>query len=343
MSNIKFSVGPWNVSEGGDRFGPKVRESIPLVEKINRFKKIGIDAIQFHDDDVVPDINDKTDKQIEKEAKEVKKLLDDLDLKAEFVAPRLWEDIKTVDGGFTSNDPEDREYALIRSKRSIDIANILDCKLIGLWYAREGTVCAESKDPLDGFKRLVEGLNYILNYDAQVKIFVESKPNEPIDRSFLPTIAHAIAISEKTDDPERVGVNLETAHAILAGLDPAIEIAFAIYFNKLFSVHLNDQNGLRYDQDKSFGAENIRQAFNQVKVLIDNDYGSGGEFVGLDVQVMRTQKIEESYKAIENSIKVFSILEEKAKVFNEDLKNDLIEKRDYEALEMYVLELLMKG
>ena len=245
MSNIKFSVGPWNVSEGGDRFGPKVRESIPLVEKINRFKKIGIDAIQFHDDDVVPDINDKTDKQIEKEAKEVKKLLDDLDLKAEFVAPRLWEDIKTVDGGFTSNDPEDREYALIRSKRSIDIANILDCKLIGLWYAREGTVCAESKDPLDGFKRLVEGLNYILNYDAQVKIFVESKPNEPIDRSFLPTIAHAIAISEKTDDPERVGVNLETAHAILAGLDPAIEIAFAIYFNKLFSVHLNDQNGLR--------------------------------------------------------------------------------------------------
>jgi len=343
MSNIKFSVGPWNVSEGGDRFGPKVRESIPLVEKINRFKKIGIEAIQFHDDDVVPDINDKTDKQIEKEAKEVKKLLDDLDLKAEFVAPRLWEDIKTVDGGFTSNDPEDREYALIRSKRSIEIANILDCKLIGLWYAREGTVCAESKDPLDGFKRLVEGLNYILNYDAQVKIFVESKPNEPIDRSFLPTIAHAIAISEKTDDPERVGVNLETAHAILAGLDPAIEIAFAIYFNKLFSVHLNDQNGLRYDQDKSFGAENIRQAFNQVKVLIDNDYGSGGEFVGLDVQVMRTQKIEESYKAIENSIKVFSILEEKAKAFNEDLKNDLIEKRDYEALEMYVLELLMKG
>ena len=65
MNNIKFSVGPWNVSEGGDRFGPKVRESIPLVEKINRFKKIGIDAIQFHDDDVILDINDKTDKHID--------------------------------------------------------------------------------------------------------------------------------------------------------------------------------------------------------------------------------------------------------------------------------------
>ena len=53
MGKIKFSVGPWNVSEGGDRFGPPVRKTISLAEKIKKFKQIGIDAIQFHDDDVV--------------------------------------------------------------------------------------------------------------------------------------------------------------------------------------------------------------------------------------------------------------------------------------------------
>ena len=341
--SFKFSVGPWNVSEGADRFGPAVRDCIPLIEKISKFKELGIDAVQFHDDDVVCDINNKSHQQIEKEANIVKKQLDDLDLVAEFVAPRLWEDIRTVDGGFTSNNPEDRQYALNRARTAVDIARILDCKLIGLWYAREGTHCYESKNPIESFDRLVEGLNYILDYDKDVKIFIESKPNEPIDRSFLPTIGHALAIAEKTIDPTRVGANLETAHAILAGLDPATEIAFALYFKKLFAVHLNDQNSLRFDQDKAFGAENLRQAFNQIKILVENNYGAGGEFVGLDVQAMRTQKLEESYKAIRNSIKIFKILEEKVKKFDYDFQKKCIDNRDYEELELYVLELLTKS
>ncbi|MBN1298268.1 MAG: TIM barrel protein [Actinobacteria bacterium] len=341
--SFKFSAGPWNVSEGADRFGPTVRASIPLIEKMEKFKELGIDAIQFHDDDVVPDISNKSPEQIEKEAGTVKKQLDNLGLVAEFVAPRLWEDIRTVDGGFTSNDPQERKYALNRSKTAVDIAQILNCKLIGLWYAREGTHCYESKNPIESFDRLVEGLNYILEYDKSVKIFIESKPNEPVDRSFLPTIGHALAIAEKTIDSLRVGVNLETAHAVLAGLDPATEIAFALYFKKLFTVHLNDQNGLRYDQDKAFGAENLRQSFNQVKVLVENNYGSGGEFVGLDVQAMRTQKLEESYKAISNSIKIFNILEEKVRKFDYDFQKKCIDRRDYEELEFYVLELLLKS
>ena len=34
---------------------------------------------------------------------------------------------------------------------------------------------------------------------------------------------------------------------------------------KLWGVHLNDQNGMKFDQDKSFGVENLRTAFNQIK------------------------------------------------------------------------------
>lgn len=39
-------------------------------------------------------------------------------------------------------------------------------------------------------------------------------------------------------------------------------------------MHLNDQNGLKFDEDKSFGSVNIRRAFNQVYVLEKNGYGS---------------------------------------------------------------------
>lgn len=132
MSRFKYSVGPWNVHEGADAYGPAVRDTIPFEEKIKTFKEIGFDAIQFHDDDAVPNINDYTEAEIIEKAKEVKALLDKYDLVAEFVAPRLWMDPHTTDGGFCSNSAEDREYAMWRAYRSIDIAKVLVCDKIVL-------------------------------------------------------------------------------------------------------------------------------------------------------------------------------------------------------------------
>jgi xylose isomerase len=341
MSQFRFSVGPWNVHEGADAFGPKVRSEISFEEKITKFREIGFDAVQFHDDDAVPDINIMSEEQIKKEAKEIRSLLVKNKLAAEFVAPRLWEDLRTADGGFTSNSKEDREFAMWRAYRSIDIANELGCDKIVLWLAREGTLCYESKDPVTGIKRIIEAVDKMLAYDKEIKVLIETKPNEPIDRSFCPTIGHALAISAASKDPKRVGGLLETAHAILAGLDPANEIAFALSMGKLWGVHLNDQNGMKYDQDKAFGVENLRQAFNQIKVLMENNYGSHGEYIGLDVKAMRTQKLEVSYVHLENSLKIVKMLEEKVKKFDYSLQKKFIEDRNYEALEIYVLELLM--
>lgn len=250
-------------------------------------------------------------------------------------------DPHTADGGYMSTSKEDREFAMWRSKRSIDIANELGTDLIVLWLAREGTLCAESKSPVWATKQLVEAIDEMLTYDKNIRICIEPKPNEPIDRSICGTMGHVMAVSAATIDPKRVGGNLESAHAILAGLDPANEIGFALSFNKLFTVHLNDQNGIRYDQDKSFGVENLRQAFNQVRVLMENNYGSHGEYVGLDVKAMRTTKDEDSYKHLENSLKIFKALEAKAEKFDYQFRDECVKNRDFEALEMYVMNLLM--
>jgi xylose isomerase len=343
MSRFKFSVGPWNVSEGADAFGPEVRKTIPFEKKVETFKKLGFDAVQFHDDDAVPEMNDLTDSQIRARARETKKILENNGMAAEFVAPRLWMDPRTIDGGFTSNSKTDREFALWRAYRSIDIANELGCDKIVLWLAREGTLCAESKNSVEGVKQLIDAINKMLEYDPNIKVLIESKPNEPIDRSFCGTMGHVMAVSSATIDPSRVGGLLESAHAILAGLDPANEIAFGLAFGKLWGVHLNDQNGMKYDQDKAFGVENLRQAFNQIKILIENNYGQHGEYIGLDVKAMRTQKDEVCYRHLENSLKIAKMLEEKALKFDYAFQQKCVESRDYEALEMYVLELLMHG
>ena len=341
MSRFKYSVGPWNVHAGADAYGPATRAEIPFEEKIKRFKEIGFDAIQFHDDDAVPNMNNLSEAEIIEEAKKVKALLDKYGLKAEFVAPRLWMDPHTADGGFTSNSAEDRDFAMWRAYRSIDIANALGTDKIVLWLAREGTLCYESKSPVEATNRLLDAINKMLEYDKNIKVMIETKPNEPIDRSVCPTLGHAMAISAASVDPKRVGGLLESAHAMLAGLDPASEIGFAMAMGKLWGVHLNDQNGMKFDQDKSFGVENLRTAFNQIKVLMENNYGANGEYIGLDVKAMRTTRDADSYAHLENSLKVAKALEEKAARFDYAYQRKCVEERNYEALEMYVMELLM--
>lgn len=343
MSRFKYSAGPWNVHSGADAFGPPVRDEIRFADKVKKYKEIGFDAVQFHDDDAVPNMNELGEDEIIREAEKVKTILDDYGMAAEFVAPRLWEDPRTIDGGYTSNDPSEREFALWRSLRSVDIARALGCNMIVLWLAREGTLCYESKNPVTSVNRILDGINAMLNYDKDITIAIETKPNEPVDISFCPTIGHAMAMSFATIDPKRVGGLLETAHAMLAGLDPANEIAFALRFGKLMSVHLNDQNGLKYDQDKAFGVNNLRTAFNQIKVLMENDYGTKGEYVGLDVKAMRTQKIDVSYRHLENSLEIAKMLEQKVASYDYEYQRQCIEARDYEALELYVVKHLMQG
>ena len=340
MSKFKFTVGPWNVHTGADSYGPETRKAIDLETKFARFAELGFSAVQFHDDDAVPNMNNLTEEEIKVEARKVKAMLDKYGLAAEFVAPRLWMDPHTADGGFTSTSEKDREFAMWRAYRSIDIARELGCDLIVLWLAREGTICAESKSPVTATRQLVEAINNMLRYDDRIRICIEPKPNEPIDRSFCGTVGHVMGVSAATIDPKRVGANLESAHAVLAGLDPANEIGFALAFDKLFTVHLNDQNGIRYDQDKSFGVENLRQAFNQIKVLCENRYWEKG-YVGLDVKAMRTTSDEDSYEHLKNSLEIFKALEEKVARYDYDYANKLIAERKFEQLEMYTLNLIM--
>lgn len=341
MSRFKFSVGPWNIHEGADSYGPATRKEIPFEEKVKKFAELGFSAVQFHDDDAVPNMNKLTEEEIKEDARKVKLILDKYGMEAEFVAPRLWMDPHTIDGGFMSTCEKDREFAMWRSYRSIDIAKELGCDKIVLWLAREGTLCAESKSPVWATKQLIQAIDSMLDYDATIKVLIEPKPNEPIDRSICGTMGHVMGVSAATKDPSRVGGLLESAHAILAGLDPSHEIGFGLAMGKLWGVHLNDQNGIKYDQDKSFGVENLRQAFNQIKVLMENNYGSNGEYVGLDVKAMRTTTDEDSYKHLENSLKIVKLLEEKVERFDYEFQKKCVENRDFEGLEMYVMELLM--
>jgi xylose isomerase len=336
----RFSFGPWNIHEGADPFGPPVRPTRDFESKLMVYKELGFDAVQFHDDDAVPELNELSSSQISQRAQVVRQRLSDLGLVAEFVAPRLWEHPMTIDGAFTSNDPNARTYALERAKKAVDISHELGTNLLVLWLAREGTYMREAKDAFRATQQLLEALNALLEYDPHVRIAIEPKPNEPMDLAYIPTMGHGLALGFQTNDPDRVGVLMESAHAILAGLDPSDEIAFAMSFGKLMSVHLNDQNGLKYDQDRSFGSVDLRRAFNQVRILDTYEYWKLG-MIGLDVKAIRTQPAPIATKHLRNSMQTFLRLVELVRSLDQHTVNALIAQRDYEELDWLILNCLM--
>ena len=340
---FRFSFGPWNIHEGADPFGPEVRKTVTFAKKLASYKKIGFDGIQFHDDDAVPGMGDlkMSATEIKKKAKELKKVLDGEGLTPEFVAPRMWFDPHTIDGGYTNNCPKCREYAIERSKRTIDIAQALGTKNIVLWLAREGTYIREAKDPVVATERIADAMQKMLDYNKNIRIMVESKPNEPMDHTYIPTIGHAIAMGLMTNAPDRCGCLIETAHALLANLSPSDEMGFALAHKKLWSVHLNDQNGLKFDQDLTFGAVDPRRALNQVRVLDQHNYGATGEWVGLDVKVMRTQKDNVALKHLEYSRKIFLRLLEISRSYDDKKIAEMIAERDYEELNCYILDTML--
>ena len=340
MAQFRFSVAPWNVEEGMDMYGPAVRDPIPLSEKLREFSSLGFDAVQFHDDDIVADIDDASARRITEAAAETRRMVEDNGLEVESVAPRLWESRFTVDGALTSSEPGEREYALDRAYKAVDLAREMGTDLVSFWFAREGTVCPESKDTREGVVRIRESINKLLEYDEEIRISIEPKPYQPTDHSFVPTAGHAVALANQTSDPARVGVLVNSAHAILGNLDPAEELAFTMACGRVFSVHLNDQGGPKFEQHKVFGVEHLRRAFNQIRVLVENGYGSRGEFVGVDARAMRTQPQDRAFRHLENSLRVIRFLEEQARAFDYGKQKAMIDARDFEALEMYVMELL---
>jgi xylose isomerase len=340
-TTYRFSFGPWNISEGADPFGPNVRDVFAHGKKFGLYRSLGFEGVQLHDDDAVPDIDSFTAPQVAAKAKELGQALRDEGLEPEFVAPRLWFPDATIDGAFTSNSDGDRQYAWDRTQRAVDVARAMGCKTIGFWFAREGTYVREAKSAKLAYERLLAAINRTLAYDPEIQVWIEPKPNEPMDMAYVPTAGHAIALAYASESPSRVKVIIESAHALLANLDPSDEMAFCLAHDKLGSIHLNDQNGLKYDQDKNFGSVNLRGAFNQVMVLEEGGYGRRGEFVGLDVKTMRTQRGVPVTEHLASSRRIFLDLVDKARSLDRVRVAEYRGKRDYEGLELYTLEHLL--
>ncbi|MEU5170828.1 xylose isomerase, partial [Streptomyces mutomycini] len=314
----RFTFGLWTVGwRGNDPFGDATRPALDPVESVERLAELGAHGVTFHDDDLIPFGSD--DAERARLIGRFKDALERTGMKVPMATTNLFTHPVFKDGGFTSNDRDVRRFALRKTIRNIDLAAELGATTYVAWGGREGAESGGAKDVRVALDRMKEAFDllgdHVTEQGYDLRFAIEPKPNEPRGDILLPTIGHALAFIERLERPEMVGVNPETGHEQMAGLNFPHGIAQALWAGKLFHIDLNGQSGIKYDQDFRFGAGDLRQAFWLVDLLETSDYTGSLHF---DFKPVRTDGIDGVWESAKNCMRNYLILKDRATAFRAD-------------------------
>ncbi|MER5562830.1 xylose isomerase [Streptomyces sp. NPDC002506] len=314
----KFSFGLWTVGwQGRDPFGDATRAALDPVESVRRLADLGAYGVTFHDDDLIP--FGASDTERDSGIKRFRQALDATGLVVPMATTNLFTHPVFKDGAFTANDRDIRRYALRKTLRNIDLAVELGARTYVAWGGREGAESGAAKDVRVAVDRMKEAFDllgqYVTEQGYDLRFAVEPKPNEPRGDILLPTVGHALAFIERLERPELVGVNPETGHEQMAGLNFTHGIAQALWAGKLFHVDLNGQSGIKYDQDLRFGSGNLRDAFWLVDLLETSDYTGPRHF---DFKPPRTEDMAGVWASAAGNMRNYLILKERSAAFRAD-------------------------
>ena len=320
----KFSFGLWTVGwPARDPFGDATRPDLDPVESVHRLAELGASYVTFHDDDVVP--FGSNDAERERILARFNEALAETGIEVEMVTTNTFTHPIFKDGAFTSNDRRVRRYGLRKVLRNVDLAGSLGAKTFVMWGGREGAEYDSAKDLKAAHDRYAEGIDAVASYIKQqgydLKIALEPKPNEPRGDILLPTIGHALALIDRLDNADIVGLNPEVGHEQMAGLNYTTGIALALWAGKLFHIDLNGQKSIKYDQDLVFGHGDLFSAFATVD-LLENGFPSGGPTYDgprhFDYKPSRTESMQGVWDSAAANMSTYILLAERAKAFRED-------------------------
>jgi len=314
----KFAFGLWTVGwQARDPFGDATRPPLSPFESLERLSELGAWGVSFHDDDLVP--FDADDAERRKTFDEWKKALERTGMVTSMMTTNLFTHPVFKDGAFTSNDRDVRRLAIAKTRRHVDYAAELGVPTYVMWGGREGSELDGSKDVREALQRYKEGVDllcqYVIDQGYDMRFAIEPKPNEPRGDILLPTVGHAIAFINQLQYPDMVGLNPETGHEQMAGLNYVHGIAQALWNGKLFHLDLNGQRGIKYDQDLVFGHGDLTNAFFLVDLIERSEYDGPKHF---DYKPMRTEDMDGVWASAAANMRMYLLLRERARNFRDD-------------------------
>lgn len=241
----KFSVGIGSFGNVSDRFiTGGYKESVSVKEMIDMAKQVPeIGALEFvHGAHV--------DRQT---AHQVKKWMDEAGLKTSIVLPDLWTIKKWGKGSLTSRDPIVRREAVIEIQEAIDVAKILGCDMVNVWFGQDGWEYSFCQDYIAAWELITQSMRELALKNPDTRIAIEYKIKEPRANMHVGTVGKVLLLI-KDIGCSNVGVVLDIGHAFAAYENPSQSIALLkMNGDKLFHTHFNDNYRL-WDDDMIAGS-----------------------------------------------------------------------------------------
>jgi len=286
-TDLKFSAGIWVFGPPKDRFCPVgYGDARPLQERFEQASQVkDLTGIEFHYPSEVSEEN----------VDSTRKLLKKFNLEPVFVAPGLFGEPKWKMGSLCSTNDKIRNEAIERGKAAVDTAKKLGAPMVVIWPGQDGYDYPFQVNYLTVWDRFINAVKEIAAYDPKMKVALEYKLLDPRSHILIDSVGKTLAIIQEIG-LENLGINIEIAHAQMAGESLAESVCLMSRYKRLFHTHFNDSFAM-YDNDLIVGSVNFLETLEMVFWL--QEVGYHGWF-GLDLFPAREDPVEALQQSIDN-------------------------------------------
>lgn len=158
-------------------------------------------------------------------------------------------------GSYSSQIAEERSEVVADLKKAMEIAEALGCNRITTCPLNDGHDYLFEMDYNAAYDFLEDTIGEAASSNPRVRISLEYKLNDPRARCLLGNAGESLAFCQRLG-LSNVGVTLDFGHSIQAGERPAQTVAMLARADRLFYVHLNDNDKV-WDWDMMPGAYNF--------------------------------------------------------------------------------------
>lgn len=191
-------------------------------------------------------------------------------------------------GSFSSARAEERAEVVDDFRRAMDLASELDAPRISTCPLNDGHDYVFEIDYLDAYRFAEETFSAICEHNREIKVCIEYKWNDPRVRCLLGSAGETLSFCHAVG-AENLGVTLDIGHAILVKERAAQSVAMLARADKLFYVHLND-NDRNWDWDMLPGAFHFWEFLEFFYFL--KEVGYADDWYSYDIMSKETDTVE---------------------------------------------------
>ncbi|MFW5986545.1 MAG: sugar phosphate isomerase/epimerase family protein [Halanaerobiales bacterium] len=288
MSEWKLAAGSWVVGPNRDRFvdyteDRSLQEKCELLSQIEGAK--GIELLDPYDDFTVEDVENITSQT---------------GIEVMAVMPAKINGREYKYGSLSSQQQSLRKKAIKEVKKTAELARELNCDLVNIWPGQDGNDYLFQVDYEAIWDNFKSSVGEIAESYPDLRFAIEYKPREPRVNCLLRDATKTVLLCEEIG-LDNVGLTLDFGHSLIAGENPTEAAAIATRYNRLFHIHLNDNQGL-WDDDLMVGTNHFWKTVEFLLYLRSIGYR---DWLSLDLAPFR----EDSFAATSFSFSMIKKLE----------------------------------